>query len=90
MHFLNHASGRWHWSLAGDSAAGFERVHPAILLKRLKKRVQDARLLGLIHAFLTAGVMEDGRFQRTDHGTPQGGVCSPWLMHVYLHECDAW
>jgi RNA-directed DNA polymerase len=90
MHFLNHASGRWHWILEGDIEACFERVHHAILLKLLKKRVQDERLLGLIHAFLTAGVMEDGRLQRTDHGTPQGGVCSPLLMNVYLHEFDAW
>lgn len=90
MHFLNHASGRWQWILEGDIEACFERVHHAILLKLLKKRVQDERFLGLIHAFLKAGVMEDGRFQRTDHGTPQGGVCSPLLMNVYLHEFDAW
>ena len=88
MHFLNHSSGRWHWILEGDIEACFDRVHHDILLKLLKKRVQDERLLGLIHAFLTAGVMEDGRFQRTDHGTPQG-VCSPLLMNVYLHEFDA-
>jgi RNA-directed DNA polymerase len=90
MHFLNHASGHWHWILEGDIEACFERVHHAILLKLLKKRVQDERFLGLIHAFLKAGVIEDGRFQRTDHGTPQGGVCSPLLMNVYLHEFDAW
>jgi RNA-directed DNA polymerase len=90
MHFLNHASGRWHWILAGDIEACFDRVHHAIVLQLLKKRVQDARLLGLIHAFLKAGVMEDGRFHRTDHGTPQGGVCSPLLMHASLPAFDAW
>ena len=90
LHVLNHASGRWHGILAGDIAACFDRVQPAIVFQLLKKRGQDDRLLGLIHAFLTAGGRADGRLHRTDHGTPQGGVCSPLLMHAYVHEFDAW
>ncbi len=90
MHFLNHSSGRWHWIIEGDIQACFDRVNHAILLKLLRKRIQDDRLLDLIHAFLKAGVLEDGLYRRTDLGTPQGGVVSPLLMNVYLHEFDAW
>ena len=90
MHFLNHASGRWHWVIEGDIEACFDRVNHAILLKLLKRRIQDGRLLSLIEAFLKAGVLEDGFYRRTDLGTPQGGVVSPLLMNVYLHEFDTW
>ena len=90
MHFLNHSNGRWHWIVEGDIEACFDRVNHAILLKLLKRRVQDDRLLGLIKAFLKAGVLEEGLYRRTDLGTPQGGPLSPLLMNVYLHEFDAW
>jgi group II intron reverse transcriptase/maturase len=90
MHFLNHSSGRWHWTIEGDIEACFDRVNHAILLKLLKKRVQDKRLLNLITSFLKAGVLEDGLYRRTDLGTPQGGPLSPLLMNVYLHEFDTW
>lgn len=90
MHFLNHSSGHWHWTIEGDIEACFDRVNHAILLKLLKKRVQDERLLNLIKSFLKAGVLEDGLYRRTDLGTPQGGPLSPLLMNVYLHEFDTW
>ena len=90
MHFLNHSSGCWHWIIEGDIQACFDQVNHAVLLKLLRKRVQDERLLGLIKAFLKAGVLEDGLYQRTDLGTPQGGPLSPLLMNVYLHEFDTW
>jgi RNA-directed DNA polymerase len=90
MHFLNHSSGRWHWIIEGDIEACFDRVNHTILLKLLKRRVQDERLLGLVKAFLKAGVLEDGLYRRTDLGTPQGGPISPLLMNVYLHEFDVW
>jgi group II intron reverse transcriptase/maturase len=90
MRFLNHSSGSWHWTIEGDVKACFDGVNHAILLKLLRKRIQDERLLGLIKAFLKAGVLEDGFYHRTDLGTPQGGTCSPLLMNVYLHEFDTW
>jgi RNA-directed DNA polymerase len=52
--------------------------------------VRDQRILGLIDAMLTAGVMEEGLFQHTEEGTPQGGILSPLLANIYLHEFDKW
>ena len=41
-------------------------------------------------AWVAAG-LEDGRVWRTEEGTPQGGVLSPLLANVYLHEVlDKW
>ena len=48
-------------------------------------------LLRLIGKWLNAGVMEQGRLWRPDAGTPQGGVISPLLANIYLHEVlDEW
>lgn len=90
MRFLNHSAGCWHWTIEGDIRACFDEVNHAILLKLLKERIQDERLLGLIHAMLKAGVMEQGLYRRTEVGTPQGGIISPLLMNVYLHQFDLW
>jgi RNA-directed DNA polymerase len=78
------------WVIEADITKCFDRVNHAVLLKLLKRRIQDDRLLGLSEAFLKAGVLEDGLYRRTDLGTPQGGPLSPLLMNVYLHEFDVW
>ncbi len=51
----------------------------------------DGVLRRVIHKWLNAGVLEDGRVHRPESGTPQGGVISPLLANVYLHEVlDTW
>ena len=54
----------------------------------LRKRIDDARFVGLIEGMLKAGCMDDWVFERTYSGTPQGGVVSPMLANIYLHELD--
>ena len=50
-------------------------------MAKLAERVSDKRMLKLIRAFLTAGVMENGLVGPVDEGTPQGGPLSPlWSM----------
>jgi RNA-directed DNA polymerase len=57
----------------------------------VEHRVSDGAVLGLLRAFLRAGVMEAGTVRRPVTGTPQGGVISPLLANVYLHALDvAW
>jgi len=57
-------------------------------MKLLRRRVRDEKLLDLIWKFLRAGVMERKLFKDTALGTPQGGIVSPLLANVYLHELD--
>ena len=52
------------------------------------RRVADKRMLKLIRAFLTAGVMENGLVGPVDEGTPQGGPLSPLLSNLVLDELD--
>ena len=61
-----------------------DRVNHDLLLGRVAKRVQDKRVLKLIRAYLTAGVMEHGLVSATEEGTPQGGPLSPLLSNILL------
>jgi RNA-directed DNA polymerase len=78
------------WVIEGDIRGCFDHVQHNILLKLVKRRVRDRRVIALIAAMLKAGVMEAGLFQSTAEGTPQGGILSPLLANIYLHEFDHW
>jgi RNA-directed DNA polymerase len=69
------------WALDADLAAAFDRIGHPFLLSQLG--TFPAR--ELVAGWLTAGVVEDGRFTPTGEGTPQGGVISPALLNVVLH-----
>jgi RNA-directed DNA polymerase len=66
----------------------FDRVNHDILMSRIARKVADKRLLKLIRAYLTAGVMENGLVSPTDEGTPQGGPLSPLLSNIMLDDLD--
>lgn len=66
----------------------FDRVNHDILMSLVAKRVTDKRVLKVIRAFLTAGIMEHGLVSPSDEGTPQGGPLSPLLSNVMLDVLD--
>ncbi len=76
------------WIIEGDISSYFDTINHRKLAKLLRKRIDDTRLLNLIWKFLRAGVMEHKLFKDTKLGTPQGGIISPLLANVYLHELD--
>jgi group II intron reverse transcriptase/maturase len=79
------------WVLEADIEDFFGSVEPAQLREIVRQRVQDGVLLRLIGKWLKAGVMEEGRVYRPETGVPQGGVISPILSNIYLHEVlDQW
>ena len=63
----------------------FDTVDQEWLIRFLEHRIADKRVLRLIMKFLKAGVMEDGNWQESERGTPQGAVISPILANIYLH-----
>ncbi len=81
---------RYYWVIEGDIRACFDQVNHNVLLTLVARRVADVKVLSLIGRFLKAGVMEGQVFQRTPEGTPQGGILSPLLANIYLHELDEW
>ena len=79
------------WVLEADIEGFFDAVDRTKLQEILQRRVRDGVLLRLIGKWLNAGVMEEGRVYRPHSGTPQGGVISPLLANIYLHEAlDEW
>lgn len=79
------------WVLELDIKSYFDTVDHAKLQQLLRKRVNDGVVRRLIGKWLNAGVLEEGRVYRPGTGTPQGGVISPLLANVYLHEVlDVW
>jgi group II intron reverse transcriptase/maturase len=79
------------WVLEVDIRNFFGTLDHSHLRSIVRKRVRDGALLRLIGKWLNAGVMEDGAIEYPEAGTPQGGVISPILANVYLHEVlDEW
>lgn len=79
------------WVLEVDISKFFDTLDHTHLREILSKRVRDGVLLRLIGKWLKAGAMEDGCVTHSETGTPQGGVISPLLANVYLHEVlDEW
>ncbi|MDP2974997.1 MAG: reverse transcriptase domain-containing protein [Anaerolineales bacterium] len=66
----------YRWVVDLDLEKFFDRVNHDRLMAKLAGRVSDKRMLRLIRAFLTAGVMENGLVSPVDEGTPQGGPLS--------------
>jgi RNA-directed DNA polymerase len=81
------AEGR-RWVVDLDLEKFFDRVNHDKLMASIARRVADKRMLRLIRAFLTAGVMENGLVGPVDEGTPQGGPLSPLLSNLVLDELD--
>jgi group II intron reverse transcriptase/maturase len=78
------------WIIEGDLQKCFDSLPHGVILNCLRKRIKDERFIDLIRRMLQAGVMEDFRYKQTYSGAPQGGIVSPILMNVVLHEFDGW
>lgn len=74
--------------LDADIKGFFDNVDHAKLLEFVRQRISDRRILKLIRKWLKSGVMDSGIARETEEGTPQGGVISPLLANIYLHEFD--
>jgi RNA-directed DNA polymerase len=82
---------RVHWVLDADIQGYFDAIDHRWMLKFLKHRISDRRLLRQIAQWLKAGVMEEGKLVSSVVGTPQGGSISPLLSNIYLHYVfDLW
>ena len=74
-----------------DIRSFFDRVNHEWMLKFLRQRIGDARIIRLVARMLKGGILEDGLVKATEEGTPQGLILSPLLSNIYLHYVlDRW
>jgi group II intron reverse transcriptase/maturase len=66
----------------------FDTVCQSKLIEILSRTIKDGRVISLIHKCLNAGVVQNGLFEQTEIGVPQGGPLSPLLSNVMLNELD--
>lgn len=66
----------------------FDTVSQSKLIEVLSRTIKDGRVISLIHKYLNAGVVANGKFERTEVGMPQGGPLSPLLSNIMLNELD--
>lgn len=74
--------------LDADIQGFFDRIPHRVIMEAVRAEIADGNILDLVEGFLAAGVMEDGVFQPTTIGTPQGGVISPLLANIVLNHLD--
>jgi len=79
------------WVIDADIKAFFDNVNHDWMMKCLKQRIVDPHFPALIKRMLKAGVMTMGKYEKTEQGTPQGGIISPILANICLHYAlDLW
>jgi RNA-directed DNA polymerase len=78
----------YQWVIEGDIASYFDTIPHRRLIKAVKRRVADGNTRDLLWKFLRAGVMYRDKKEETLTGTPQGGIVSPLLANIYLHDID--
>ena len=76
------------WFIEGDIRGCFDNIDHHILIAKVRDKIKDARIIQLLWKLLKAGYLEEWQYNTTYSGTPQGGIISPLLANIYLHEFD--
>ena len=87
IHYLTSRS--YEWVVEGDIRACFDEISHSALLERMRDRIGDRRVLGLVKAFLKSDILgEDRQLRESSTGAPQGGILSPLLSNIALSVLD--
>ena len=78
----------YEWCVSIDLARFFDEIPHNLILKLIRRKIADERLVTLIARALMAGTMVDGRLEKTTKGCPQGSPLSPMLSNIVLNELD--
>jgi RNA-directed DNA polymerase len=77
IHFFGSPARNYEWVFEADIAACFDEIDHSALMYRVRGRIVDRRVLGLVKSFLAAGILSEAGLDRaTITGTPQGGLCA--------------
>lgn len=86
--FLKNTGTACNYAIEGDIIGAFNNVDIPILMNILRKKIQDKKFLALIQQGCHSGLLEMGKYKDTLLGVPQGGIASPILFNIYMHEFD--
>lgn len=78
----------YEWCASLDIQSFFDEIPHSLILKLIRRKIQDERLVTLIARALKAGVVVEGIVEKTDQGCPQGSPVSPILSNIVLDELD--
>jgi group II intron reverse transcriptase/maturase len=78
----------YEWCASVDLENFFDEIPHGLILKLIRRKISDERLVTLIARALKAGVIVDGKFEKTTRGCPQGSPLSPMLSNIVLNELD--
>lgn len=75
-------------AIEGDIEGAYDNVDHDILINILRKKIKDEDFLQIIKQGFKSGILEQGKNYDTLSGVPQGGIASPILFNIYMHEFD--
>jgi len=78
------------WFIEFDIEGYFDNIDHQKLVELLEKKIDDKKFVNVIRKMAQAGYVEDWKYHNTYSGTPQGGIISPILANIYLHELDGY
>lgn len=76
------------WIIEFDIKGFFDNINHNKMIEFLEKKIDDKRIIHIIRQMLKAGYAQDWKYNATWSGAPQGGIISPILANIYLHELD--
>ena len=78
----------YEWCASIDLRSFFDEIPHGLIIKLIRRKIADEGLVTLIARALKAGVMVEGKFEKTEKGCPQGSPLSPMLSNIVLNELD--
>jgi len=78
----------YEWCASIDLKSFFDEIPHGLILKLIRRKIADERLVTLVARALKAGVIVEGRMEKTTKGCPQGSPVSPMLSNIVLNELD--
>ena len=89
LRFIRRTYRGLNWIIEGDIYKSLNRIPHEVIITLLKKRIGDEKFIQLISNGLRSKVLlPSGKIEKTIAGTPQGGIASPLIANIVLHELD--
>lgn len=87
-HVRRHVAAGYEWCVAIDLQSFFDEIPHGLILRLIRRKIADEKLITLLARALKAGVVVEGLFEKTDKGCPQGSPLSPLISNIVLNEWD--